>query len=187
MIVENKCKIIDYLLLLKLMTKKYDFGNEFYKSWVSYLLPTINHTNFKMTNTNCYSNIYFFDSFINTFNISNSFVLKHQKNSSIKIIFNEETHFDIHIIKIQIIVYKAPYYIFYDCYDFEIPYNELSKIIQINIDDFTYINFRSLCNSIYNDNRGILMTSFAYSDYIKRNLLYELFKKICLRLIKIKF
>jgi len=68
---ENKSKLIDYLILLKLLMEKKNmyFPNNFYIWWVSYLLPIIDYRLYKNIGYgNCYRKIDI-NSFVNAYNI----------------------------------------------------------------------------------------------------------------------
>jgi hypothetical protein len=189
MSIENKCHVIEYLILLKLMTKKYDFGHNFYKNWVTYLLPIVNKNSFMMTDNNCYSNIYTFRSLLQIYNISNinNLMLKYPKYTCVRVTHNKETVNDVAILKIRITMMVFPYIGLNEYYEYEIPISYLSLIENSMNDFYLYNNFKSLCVTIYNESNGFFMIDYVFSDQSKKRILFELFKKIILRLLKIKF
>ena len=69
--IENKSKLIDYLILLKLLMEKKNmyFPNNFYVWWVSYLLPVIDYRLYKNVGVCKYYRCIEFNSFVNAYNI----------------------------------------------------------------------------------------------------------------------
>jgi hypothetical protein len=72
---ENKSKLIDYLILLKLLMEKKNmyFPNNFYVWWVSYLLPVIDYRLYKNVVIGNYYRHLDINSFVNAYNIKYKF------------------------------------------------------------------------------------------------------------------
>lgn len=68
---ENKSKLIDYLILLKLLMEKKNmyFPNNFYVWWVSYLLPIIDYKLYKNIGVGKYYRHIDINSFVNAYNV----------------------------------------------------------------------------------------------------------------------
>lgn len=68
---ENKSKLIDYLILLKLLMIKKNmyFPNNFYIWWLSYLLPVIDYRLYKNIKVDKYYRKMDINSYVNTYNI----------------------------------------------------------------------------------------------------------------------
>jgi hypothetical protein len=68
---ENKSKLIDYLILLKLLMEKKNmyFPNNFYVWWVSYLLPVIDYKLYKNIGLGKYYRHIDINSFVNAYNV----------------------------------------------------------------------------------------------------------------------
>jgi hypothetical protein len=89
---ENKSKLIDYLILLKLLIAKKNiyFPNNFYVWWVSYLLPVIDYRLYKNIGVDKYYRKMEFSSFINAYNIKyNLFKILNKKYKKIDNIYCE--------------------------------------------------------------------------------------------------
>lgn len=188
----NYLKVIDYLLLLKLImyNKGYDFPNNFYTNWVNYLLPYI-----KTNNNYEYSDNDNFKSIVCKYNINHNIFdisknidiynnIEFIKNLNIDINLHNKYNYDnIKILRCDIKFFKKK--LFYRSillsFSFDIPKCDL-YLIKKNIWDYEKFNKYLeekwvLSHSLDNDD-------YIYSDKYKKILYFEIFNKIILRIIK---
>ena len=191
---ENKCKVIDYLILIKLVIKnkfgyKIDFNNIFYQNIITYILPNF-RTIFKINNdilsyiyykyifpiNNTFVDICSFDNFVNKYNIKLNI-----KNSLCKLNNNK-------ILKITTVYYKINIFnINFDIQNtcqivFEIPFDSINK----NFLQFRFKDFNKLMINLYNIN-GTLMYDYIIADSQLKLIYYEFFKKIIVKIFTINY
>ena len=182
---DNKSKMIDYIILLKLMMKHKNvyFPNNFYVEWLSYLLPNSKIRISTILNKNYYE---FSDTndFITKYNIKDAIkdaIVEHNFNKSIPYVsinVSNKTLFDKKIIYVKIeFIKKYFFYIFCNIilkFEYEIPYEYIIKFKNIN----TFTDFDNLIKNIYGSNYGVFMNNYLDCNEIEKNIYYDLFKKI---------
>lgn len=207
----NKAKIIDYFILIKLIFLKYNvhFYDTFYQEIIEYILPKININNL-MYNT--ISNTYYcldYDdilNFNNKYNIKNKYIKLLFKNSNflneynnskknnfnMKIDIQYNTSYDYYIrengvsplngiIFIKLTFIKDIFYILNYTITNFIYEIPLYMIYEIQNIN-TFTQFDNIITNIWENNLGFVMYDYIVSDTIKKIIYYEFFKKIILRL-----
>jgi hypothetical protein len=202
----NKAKIIDYFILIKLIFYKYYvfLHNDFYKEIIEYLLPIIRFNN--NLYKKIYNNYYVYDidnvlNFSNKYNIKDKFVKLLYKNNNFNYDINNEkykikleiqfnTFFDysntfgiiesngIFFIKITFIKEILFFNFPISSFYFDIPLINVYEIKKIN----KFTMFDNYMTSIWENNMALIMYNYIISHPIKKIIYYELFKKIILRL-----
>ena len=190
MIVKNKCKIIDYIILLKLimLDKNIYLPNIFYKEWSLYLIPVIKRNKFSFIQYYDYCSIkelsitYNFKD--NIFKLMDN--LYHDKNLYItiscyqKFILNKKIlYFEIDIIKSFDFFIKNLIKYNLVQYTYEIPFDLFYEIKQNN--NWRIRNFNNLIRIIWN--KYNVMYDYICSDFITRVVYFYFFKKIIIRSI----
>jgi len=202
----NKLKVIDYIIVLKLLIKKLniEFPNNFYENWVLYLIPVIDFNTYEKRNRFTYCDNDLANNLISKYNlkhklfkvfdknfISNSCIIdlvnNNYINNNIRYIF--EFRRDIIeekksiILKIDFID-KYPFTIIdriLHSFLFEIPEDNLDIL---NKQKWTYNDFNNLIIQLWEENRGLIMMDYVYSaSPMKKIIYFDLFKKILLRII----
>ena len=188
---QNKSKIIDYLILLNLLMNKLNiyFPYNFYKEILLYLIPNIDiKINFIKDNFyNMYYDYCDYNYFMTKYNIKH-YLLHYLNNNNYKnkniytktIIFNNN-HNDIETIDINI--YFINKFIIFNniihLFQFRIPVIMNIMIKYIN----KYDIFNNFIIMIWEDNKGLLMDDYIYSSPIKKIIYFELIKKVVKRLL----
>ena len=195
---QNRSKMIEYLILLKLLMNKYniEFPIIFYKEILLYLTPTLN-INIHLTKYLLYNKYYDYcnsNYFITKYNIKHNLFYKlnniyiSKENDYIN--KNIYSHIDIcntyhnntKIILVKI-YFINKFLIFNDIINiFE--YNLPVKLLYIIKNIQYYSTFYNIMSVIWEDNNGLLMDDYICSNSIKKIIYYELFNKIVLRLLK---
>ena len=189
----NKCKVIDYLILLKLilLNKNIYFPNNFYKEWVLYLTPYL-----KKNNDNHY--ILYYDyceisQFIPRYNIKYNLLnifnkLYNFKNIYITVFLRKKKDFDnvsflvidINLMRnINFVINDIIQYII-ETFIFEIPEYMINSLKNI---EWTFLKFNKLIIKIWEEYFGVVMYQYIYSSYVEKIIYYHFFKKIFVRII----
>jgi len=196
----NKCKIIDYFILLKLIFRKNNIHmyDDFFKDLVLYLTPTIDNTFFYETITYEYYIpkskkycTYPLKDFINMLNIKN--IILH--------LINDNNHIDIYLI--DIIIYHKKndptnllyiflkiyekgnkYYSFNHCFDFELPQYVLNNKYINAFKNYSFEEFDNYIIDIYNNNYGNIMCDYIDSNKLKKDIYFDLFKKLVIKILE---
>ena len=186
---DNKCTVMEYIIILKLLIKKrnIDFDNNFYIDWVMYLKPNINHKIFKEINIKTHHESYLLEDFINKYNLKKKlFKLLDKsiidKNTYVYLTFTKNKYNNSDVMNIVISIEKYNIFICTNYYLFiyNVPLNYLEEMKVKNI---TYNNFHNTSCYIYENNHGILMSDYIYSNGSQKILYFDLFKKIIHRQI----
>lgn len=190
----NKCKVIDYLILLKLilLDKNIYFPNIFYKEWVLYLIPHLKKNS--DDNYILYYDYCQIDQFIPRYNIkynlSNIFdKLYNFKDVYISIFFRRKVNFnnisfftvDINLMQnINFVINNIIQYII-ETFIFEIPESMITSLKDVK---WTFLKFNDLIIKIWEEYYGVIMYQYIYSSFVEKIIYYQLFKKIFLRIIE---
>jgi hypothetical protein len=193
---ENKSKIIDYIIFLKLLTKKLNiyFPNNFYIWWVSYLFPVIDYRLYKNISHGKYYRKLDIQSFISIYNIkyhlfeAKNNIYKLKKNNIFCEIYIEKKELNKEfliinnyinpiflvdfIVKIKINFFIVKYFFFIELIDsfiFEIPY-------LINSSSY-YINFFDILNIIKNNENNKNNKNNENNENIKEINFFNNFNK----------
>lgn len=192
----NKCKLIDYLLLIKLIMEERNiyFSNLFYIEIVSYLKPHILPIYNSIINNNQYNYSDLANNIISKYNIDYSlFGYKiFMKNKPYSLYVNKDMYIDIYIkkkITNDITIFDIK--IHFNLYSFNINvigkidffHYEIPVISYKNIKYNTFDNFNNDMIDIWSDNFAIFMWDYFTCINDKKIIYYELFKKIIIRLL----
>ena len=202
----NKLKVIDYIIILKLLIKKLDieFPNNFYENWVLYLVPIIDFNFYEKKNIFTYCDNNFANNLISKYNLKHKLFKVFDKtyistsykidlvnnnyiNNNIRYIF--EFRRDIIEGKKSIIL-KINFIDKYPCtiidkvihsFLFEIPEDNLDLL---NKKKWTYNEFNNLIIQLWEESQGLIMMDYVYfSSPMKKIIYFDFFKKILLRII----
>jgi hypothetical protein len=201
----NKIKIIDTIIILKLLIKKlnFEFPNNFYEEWVLYLIPVIDFNSYQRKNKFTYYDSDLANSLISRYNIKHKLFKVFDKNyitndNSIDLVNTNYISNNIRYIfefrrdsyeRKKIIILKID---FIDKYQFtvidKVLHSFLFEIPEDNLDLFnkkiwSYNEFNNLIVGIWADNQGLIMTDYVFSAPMKKIIYFDLFKKILLRII----
>jgi len=192
--IQNKSKMIDYLILLNLLMNNLNiyFPHNFYKEILLYLIPKI-YIKLNLIKNNFF-NIYYdycnCNYFIAKYNIKhrllhifNKIYLSKDKNYINNNIYTKITIFnnyynDIKILDIKI--YFINKFIIFDnlinLFEFKLPI-DMNYMFK-NIKEYNSFNkFNNLCKLIWENNKGLLMDDYIFSNGIKKIIYNDLFKK----------
>ncbi len=180
---EYHLKVIDYLLLLKLImhNKGFYFYNNFYIEWISYLIPYI-----KPFTDNKYYEINLYKYIICKYNINhNLFDIKLENNFYISIAMKVKNNLEnIKIVNFDIFIMKK-----YFIKKIVKYFNLIFPIVDINFiknNDWNYYKFNNYVEELWVYTKTLEMNDYIYSEDHKRKLYYEIFKKIVLRILHSK-
>ena len=190
MIIKNKCKIIDYIILLKLimLDKNIYLPNIFYKEWSLYLIPTIKRNKFFYIQYHDYCTL---KELSITYNFKDNIFrlmenLYHGKNLYINILCYQKFILNKKILYFEIDIIKSLHFFIQNLikfnlalYTFEIPFELFYEIKQNN--NWNIMNFNNLIRIIWNKYNG--MYNYICSDLITRVVYFYFFKKIIIRSI----
>jgi hypothetical protein len=201
----NKLKVIDYIIILKLLIKKLDieFPNNFYENWVLYLVPVIDFNSYEKRNRFTYCDNDLVNSLISKYNLKHKLFKVFDKNyinnnSIINLVNNNYINNNIRYIfefrrdifeRKKLIILKIDFIDKYPCtiidkvihsFLFEIPEDNLDLL---NKQKWTYNEFNSLIIDIWANNHGLIMMDYVFSNPMKKIIYLDLFKKILLRII----
>jgi hypothetical protein len=195
----NKCLLIDYFIIIKLIFKKIGLhmNNYFYKNITLYLTTEIEY-NFKNIKLYKYYFLYYdyyyisyhlYD-FIYKFNLKKNLITAYLKNYLN--IINENNFYinsyiynnyidNIKILNISFHIYHKNLIFNNTLFKihFEIPYYLLDNIDIKNFKDFDNFIIQSWENTF-----GIVMYDYFTSPYIIKHIHFDIFKKIILRLFR---
>lgn len=182
--------IIDYIIILKqiMKSKNIYFPNNFYKTWVEYLLPV-----YSFDKNNIYYDycklIYFLPKYnINNkiFNIiykNNNYIYQSYNNIYISVyLINNNIKYENNILYVKININKKYLYILdYTIleYIYEIPMIELYNLKYIK----TYYTFNKYIFHIWEKYYGLYMFDYILSKPSNKIIYYEIFKKIIIKFI----
>ena len=188
--IDNRSKVIDYILLLKLImiNKGFYFHNNFYVEWVHYLLPYIEPlSNYTYNDYNSYNYIICKYNINDTLfdinekkNIYKDIELEH--NFSISIIMETKNNlnnmkvlnFNINILKNCFFKKKIL------SFHFTFPLKDAFFIVTNN---WNYDIFNEYIEKLWIFSKTLEMDDYIYSKEYKKKLYYEIFKKIVLRIL----
>ena len=184
---DNRSKVIDYILLLKLImiNKGFYFHNNFYVEWVHYLLPYIKPlSNYIYNDYNSYNYIICkYNINHNLFNINEKNDIKLENNFLISITMKSKNNLDnMKVLNFNINIFKNCFFkktilSFY----FTFP---LKHIFLIETNIWNYDIFNEYIEKIWVYSKTLEMNDYIYSSVYKKKLYYELFKKIVLRILR---
>jgi len=190
---DNKCPMIEYLIILKLIMNKKNiyFDNNFYIDLMMYLRPRINNKIYKeiiiKKEYKSHYESYLLIDFINKYNLKKEIINSIDKNiidnnTYVYLTFTKKSYYETDIINIIISIEKYNIFIStnYYLFVFDIP---LSYLEEITGEIITYNFFNNFSLYIYENNHGILMSDYIYSEENKKILYYHLFNKIIYRQI----
>lgn len=176
---DNRSKVIDYILLLKLImyNKGFYFPNNFYVEWINYLLPYIKPlSNYQYNDYNSYNYI------ICKYNINDTLFNIDKNNFSISIIMETKNNlcnmkalnFNINIFKIVFLKKTIL------SFNFTFP---IKDIFFIKTNNWNYDTFNNYIEKLWVFSKTLEMDDYIYSEVYKKQLYYEIFKKIVLRIL----
>lgn len=176
---DNRSKVIDYILLLKLImyNKGFYFSNNFYVEWINYLLPYIKPlSNYQYNDYNSYNYI------ICKYNINDTLFNIDKNNFSISIIMETKNNlcnmkalnFNINIFKIVFLKKTIL------SFNFTFP---IKDIFFIKTNNWNYDTFNNYIEKLWVFSKTLEMDDYIYSEVYKKQLYYEIFKKIVLRIL----
>ena len=203
---DNKLKIIDYIIVLKLLIKKinFEFPNNFYEEWVSYLIPYIDLNSYQKQNKFTYYDNDLACRLVSKYNLKDKLFKVFDKNykdnnNLIDLVNNNYINNDITytfefrkdlLEQKKLIILKIKFIHKYygtiidrvmDSFLFEIPEENLEKLVK---DKWTYNEFNNLIIQLWENNKGLIMVDYVYSASPMKKLIYfDMFKKILLRII----
>jgi len=121
---------------------------------------------------------YLFNNFCHIFNLD---ILDISYDFPVKIVYEKDKKIDdTHVSQISI-TFQKYWFQKNPSLLYEFPLNMLSDIVRMK--DCSYTEFDELCTDIYNENRGILMDSYSFSDVYMKYLYFEIFKKVVLQIL----
>lgn len=202
---DNKLKIIDYIIILKLLIKKInvEFPNNFYQEWVSYLIPYIDLNSYQKKNKFTYYDndlacrliskynlkdklFKVFDKNYKDNNISKTFINNNYINNDITYTF--EYRKDL-LEQKKLIILKISFISKYcgtiidrviDSYLFEIPEECLYLL---DSQKLSYNEFNNKMIKLWEDNQGMIMLDYIFAKPMKKLIYFDMFKKILFRII----
>jgi hypothetical protein len=183
---DNRSKVIDYILLLKLImiNKGFYFHNNFYVEWVHYLLPYIEPlSNYTYNDYNSYNYIICkYNINHNLFNINEKKDIELENNFFISIIMKSKNNLNnMKVLNFNINIFK-------NCFlkktilsfNFTFP---LKDIFLIGTNIWNYDIFNEYIENLWVFSKTLEMDDYIYSTDYKKILYYEIFKKIVLRIL----
>jgi hypothetical protein len=185
--IDNRSKVIDYILLLKLImiNKGFYFPNNFYVEWVHYLLPYIEPlSNYIYNDYNSYNYIICkYNINHNLFNINEKKDIELENNFFISIIMKSKNNLDNRkVLNFNINIFKNCFFkktIL--SFHFTFPLKDIF-LIETNI--WNYDIFNEYIEKLWVFSKTLEMDDYIYSTVYKKNLYYEIFKKIVLRILR---
>jgi len=183
---DNRSKVIDYILLLKLImiNKGFYFHNNFYVEWAHYLLPYIEPiSNYTYNDYNSYRYIICkYNINHNLFDINEKKDIELENNFFISIIMKSKNNLDnMKVLNFNINIFK-------NCFlkktilsfNFAFP---LKDIFLIGTNIWNYDIFNEYIEKLWIVSKTLEMDDYIYSNKYKKKLYYEIFKKIVLRIL----
>lgn len=182
---DNKLKIIDYLIILKLImkNKNMDMPVLFYKLWLEYLQPYINKNYFNKINSHEYISILNLNSAITNYNLKDYLLFKFNSEFKKQNNFNFEIKINYNIIGInkyiffEINLYNHNNIFFSKIEKFIYQYPEIDIHFIINT-KFNYNNFNNYMLKIWELEHGVIMYDYFISNPLKKIIYYDFFNKI---------
>lgn len=198
----NKTKIIDYLILLKLIFNKYNIymHNEFYNELIDYIKPIF------IFNTTILNENKYFYRYTNTLSINDFEKAYNIKHNLLKIFLKYKytyINFNDIFINIELYYYTNNTYKntnsmtslclkinFIKTYIYMINYTISSLSYEIPLDEINILKnmnninkFNEYICDIWQNSCGIMMYDYIISNSIKKLLYYDFFKKIICRIV----
>ena len=183
---DNHSKVIDYILLLKLImhNKGFYFPNNFYVEWVHYLLPYIKPlSNYMYNDYNSYNYIICkYNINDRLFNINEKKDIELEDNFSISIIMESKNNLNnIKVLNFNINIFKNCFFKkVILSFNFTFP---LKDTFFIETNNWNYEVFNEYIEKLWMLSKTLEMDNYIYSNKYKKKLYYEIFKKIVLRIL----
>jgi hypothetical protein len=124
---------------------------------------------------------YLFNDFCQIFNLDILDISDISDDFPVKIIYEKDKKIDDMCISRVSIIFKKYWFQKNPSFLYEFPVNMFPDVYRMK--NFSYTEFDELCTDIYNENRGILMDSYSFSDVYMKYLYFEIFKKVVLQIL----
>ena len=186
---DNKIKIIDYLIILKLIMKNKNIEMPilFYKLWLDFLQPDINKNNFKIIYNNEYLYLLNMNTAITKFNLKDYLLFTF--NPEFKILKNYifEIKYNYNIVGIKKFIFfeinifnNTTFFSKREKFIFQYPENDIHFIINKK---FNYNSFNNYMLHIWELEEGVIMYDYVISKPLKKIIYYDFFNKIIKKII----